>query len=184
MKLLIGSIFIALIFLAPLGALAKSNCVSKELKLMNCEIALKKAQYSLSKDSMRINDGTWRGVFYWPDAESVVEWHTTKLRELGGKRLLVTKVWKKEPSVPSLDLESLHWVIYEIQGTKVELKIDKIVQKRRRGAGSKEKPAGDYMSGKLETHVLKMQDDDVIWKLGHSKGNLDEPEATAEIETE
>jgi len=160
---------------------AKSNCVSKELRLMSCEIQFKGATYRLRKESMRINDGTWRGVFYWPNSEAAVEWHTMKFRELGGRRLLVAKIWRQEPSVPALDLESLHWVVYEVSGTKVEQRFDKIIQKRRRGAGTKEQPPGKYLSGKLESHLLVKENEEVFWKLGHTKGKLVSEEARAEV---
>jgi len=164
---------IALIVCWQGSALAKKlQCQSKELKLQNCEIKLDEAEYSISSTSVRIFDGTWRGVVDLPKTEKVTEWENLKLRSLGDRKILIWKVWREEDSAPKLDLESLHWVLLEIKGIKMNLLLDKIIQKRRRKSPEAEEQPSRFLKGTLEAHRLYLQDEDLKWKVAHQEGEI------------
>jgi hypothetical protein len=157
---------------SPAVARTKRSCVSKELRLKSCRLLYKNAKYNFSNTALRIHDGTWRGVVDLPHAEDTTDWHTLKVRDKEGKRLLEFKAWRRAASAPDLELENLHWMVFELQGTTLNMLVDKKIRLRRRQTVAEDQAPNQFLNGKLDSHLILVEDGKLLWKVGHKKGPL------------
>lgn len=172
MQFVLGAIGLCLLTLSVALAEDKTNCVSKELSLKSCLLRLEKSELNFSESAVRVYDGTWREVTDLPAVDETTDWKSVKLRKLGELKLVEMKVWQEEKSAPTLDLEALHWRVFTLEGTNLNLQQDRIIQRRRRKSETEATPASRYLNGSLESHRLILEGGEVFWKVGHSKGKL------------
>lgn len=160
------------LFTSPAWARGKSSCISKELRLKSCRLSFQEAEYNLSRTGLRIHDGTWRGVVQLPFVDETTDWHSVKIREKQDTRILEMKAWRRAASAPDLELENLHWMIFELSGTNLNLLADKVVRLRRRQMVSEGQEPHKFLNGKLDAHLILVEDGKLLWKVGHKKGPL------------
>ncbi|MEO0334749.1 MAG: hypothetical protein AAF202_00020 [Pseudomonadota bacterium] len=156
----------------PMRAKSKMNCVSKELRLKSCRLMFGKAEYNLSREALRIHDGTWRGVVKLDFAEQTTDWQSVKIRSMAEKTLLEVKAWRRAASAPDLELENLHWMVFELAGTELKPLADKVVRLRRRHTVDEGQLPNQFLNGKLDSHLILVEDGKLLWKVGHKKGPL------------
>lgn len=142
------------------------SCTAEQLRQKNCLLVSGKSQYQFLRENLSVNDGVWKGVVTVPVEEAGTEWQSLRLINRAGRRFYELKIWT--PPKEGVSLQSLHWVLVEILGTKTQLRLNQVIQKRRPIAGSKK----GFLTDRLEKHTLNVKGKKLHWTVGHLKGDF------------
>lgn len=144
----------------------ETACSKEQLRQKNCLLKVGKAQYQFLRENLSINDGVWKEVVPVPLEEAGTEWQSLRVLDRGGRRFFELKIWT--PQEPSVHLQSLHWAVVELIGTKTKLRLNQVIQKRR------PLPDGQqgFLTDAVEKHALDVKGQRLYWTVGHLKGDF------------
>lgn len=153
-------------------AWAKTKCSKGENTRKNCRLTWKKASYQFLNNQLSIDDGVWKEVVQLPDVGEPSEWKSMRVFEKAGRRFFEWKVWSAPKT--KIEIQSLHWVLLEIENTKTHLRLNQVIQKRRsmtkqEADDSKKKK---YLTDKMEKHRLTVRGKKLKWRVGAEKGEF------------
>lgn len=145
-----------LLFLAlSTSVWAKTWCSPTELNLKNCSISSRSLELNIHEKEARVNNGIWHHLRTLEPLEGAQTWQSLGLRPIQNKLFLQAKVWHNSKVLEGI--EHLRWLVWEIEGTELNLKINEIIQRRKK---IKE---DQYITDPLEKHGIKIKDKKIIW---------------------
>ena len=142
------------------------SCSKEQLRQKNCLLKSGKGQYQFLRDNLSVDDGIWKEVVTVPLEEEGTQWQSLRVIRRAGRLFYELKIWS--PQKEDVNLQSLHWTIVELVGTKSKLRLNQVIQKRR-PIPKKEK---GYLMDKMEKHTLKAKGSRIHWTVGHLKGDF------------
>lgn len=145
---------------------AKGNCTSGEIQRKSCQLNWRGATYKFQVDNVSIFDGTWRKVEAIPKGKELSSWSSLSLSTIGSRLFFELKAWDK-PKTEAM-IQSLHWLVVEIQQTSIILKLDRVIQKRRRDPNNSK----GFLYDPKESHKLSLQSGKVKWTSGANEGEF------------
>ena len=134
---------------------AKSWCSPTELNLKNCSIQTRELEVHVNEADVRVNNNVWHHLRHLKQLETTQQWDSLGLRTFSERIFLQAKVWKKSKVLESI--EHLNWLVWEVDGTELKLKIQEVIQKRKK---IKE---GEFITDPLEKHGIKFKNKKLIW---------------------
>ena len=134
---------------------AKSWCSPTELNLKNCSLEIRELEVNINEADVRVNNGVWHHLRNLKELEVTEQWDSVGLRPFSERMCLQAKVWKKSTVLDSI--EHLNWLVWEVEGTELKLKIHEVIQKR------KKIKQGEYITDPLEKHGIKFKNTKLIW---------------------
>lgn len=144
---------------------AKNWCSPTELNLKNCSIQTRDLQLHINEADVRISNKVWHHLRHLKPLEQTQQWDSLGLRAFSERVFLQAKVWKKSNVLESI--EHLNWLVWEVDGTQFELKIQEIIQKR------KVIKEGEHITDPLEKHGIKFdKSKKLIWWFKSEKNQL------------
>lgn len=111
-------------------AKAKFHCSPTELEQKNCQLKARGLAITVNKEVVSINDGVWPAIGSVYGKNEALEWDKVRLRHFAKRNFLEVKFWG-EPKGETM-VQSLYWLVYEIRGTQLNKRIDKIIKKRHK----------------------------------------------------
>ncbi len=149
------------------GAYARDvSCTKEQLRQKNCLLQKDGGSYQFLRGNLSINDGVWKEVVKVPLEEKGTEWASLRLIERAHRKFYELKIWM--PPDEGVSLQTLRWVIVELVGTKTELRLNQVIQKRRSFLEEKKTELMD----KMEKHTLNVRGKKIHWTVGHLKGEF------------
>ncbi|MCB0407535.1 MAG: hypothetical protein KDD34_04970 [Bdellovibrionales bacterium] len=166
----------ALLFILffSLGVQAKSTSVSQcsknELQRKDCLLHMNNSSYRFNHNHLSIVTKTWKAVHDLPLSGESLDWESVRVFDLMGRRFYEFKIWGDFET--EAKIQSLHWFLVELEGTKATLKLDKIIQKRRPILNGEGTVTDRYLKDKQEKHQVVAKNKKIIWLMGSDKGEL------------
>ena len=142
------------------------ECSKEALRQKNCLLKSGKGQYQFLRDNLSIDDGVWKEVVKVPLEEEGTQWQSLRMIKRAGRRFYELKIWS--PQKQDVKLQSLHWTLIELVGTKATLRLNQVIQKRRPIPNKKD----GFLMDKMEKHTLKAKGSRIHWTVGHLKGDF------------
>ena len=141
-------------------------CSTKELKLRDCVLTLKPYEILVSRVKVKWSDGTWRSIADAPMPDEKFEWEKLKVDKIAGRWILQFWIWNSGRG--EAKVQSLHWVVAELNERKYLPLLDQVVRKRKVRATT---PVA-YGYDDLIPHQLKPMKNEIEWSVGRHKGKI------------
>lgn len=152
----------------------KSECRSAELRRQDCELRMPGIKIGMHKDRFRFDDGKWLATQDLPIAGPDVEWKQVRVAQMSKRTIIEFWVWGEVEK--ESQLQPLHWVVLEIGQFEKPVRIDRIVQRRKRLNGrilaGQNPKTPKYNYDPLEKHSLSFKGGFIHWKAGRSSGKF------------
>lgn len=139
--------FIIVLLLVQSSLWAKLWCSPTELNLKNCSLSHRELELNFNKSDVRVNNGVWHHLRHLKSLEKNQQWHSLGIRAFNQRVFLQAKVWVSSEVIDSI--EHLKWLVWEVSGTELNLKINEVIQKRKKIEEDK------YITDPLEKHGIK-----------------------------
>ena len=148
---------------------AKDACKKRHLVEKDCYLTLGKNKIQVWRDKIFLNNKGERDTqtLPLPSAEidaSSVEWSFVYGYEMKGHFILELGLW--QPSQDLSDVETLMWIVYEVQKGSLLQQLKKSIQKR------KKLKSGKYKLDRILTHGLVFKNHKTTWYVGRKKGSF------------
>ncbi len=152
----------------------KTECRASELRRQDCELRTSGVKIGLHKDKFRFDDGKWLATQDLPISGDQVEWKRVRILQMSKRTLIEFWVWGEVEK--ESQLQPLHWVVLEIGQFEKPVRINQVVQRRKRLngralAGQMQKKA-KYHYDPLEKHALSFHGGYIQWKAGKASGQF------------
>ena len=144
----------------------RKQCSSRELTEKSCLLKAWDYTIKLTKEKIILNNKVWRSLEKIPFTGDRTTWDSVLVTSLGSRRFLSIKVWDKP--VGEADIQSLYWVLYELENGKVLLKVQQELQKRRWSGEGRSK----LRDRRWRTALKKGRNGQVLWIVGNQKGEF------------
>lgn len=107
---------------------SRQTCPARKLKLRDCHLSLGVHKVQVWSDKIFVQDEFNRSLTELPLKEA--EWIEVTLQELGGRKFLEFVAWDAPQGQG--DVASKKWYVYEIQKEHAILRLEKLVQRRKK----------------------------------------------------
>lgn len=167
-------VFIFLAVILSSAAFAESNkppaCSEKELKIKECLLKWKEFRVGVSPQKIRFTWGAWTSIADFPGADKATEWKEIRIEEHLGRAFLTLKIWQKIEN--EVALEELHWFVMEPRETRLKMRLDQVVGKRKMEADGTPAKIQDALQPTALVIEKKDAKEQLQWKVGNQSGEI------------
>jgi hypothetical protein len=142
------------------------QCSGKELKRRDCELSLKPYKTQLSSAKITWSDGTWTSIADAPLPGDKFDWEKVKIEKINNRYFIEYWIW--DDGKGEAKIESLHWIVVELNERNALPQFDKIVRKRE----VRVTQPVSYSYDKMIPHALKKSKAGLQWSVGKEAGTI------------
>lgn len=144
-----------------------NSCSAASLDRKNCILEAGKHRLQFRDDTINSYDGVHRRLIKLPIAGHQVEWKSINKVSFGNRNFILVEIW--DAPARSSQVSVLQWLVYEIEGVNLELKLSKIIQRRKAVVGSF-KNNKKYEMDKVFEHRIYKVNNQIHWTTGFKSG--------------
>lgn len=134
---------------------SKAACSSHHLKVKSCVLDSLGLKVQVTESRISLYDGVWRSLEDFPLPGEDVEWKSVRLTQLGSRKLLELHLW--DHPLGSVGIQSLVWIVYEIEGLQLTKQWQEVLQKRsvvqEKNPTTEERPRGQFENPRKERYL-------------------------------
>lgn len=144
------------------------KCTSNQLESFDCHLKISPYHLHFRKEKIHIDNKVWKKMHPFPIKGERVQWKEVVFKKLGRRFFVEVLAW--DPPVGEAEVQSLRWVVFEVLKTKLNPRLDQVIQKRQRDFKSKDLA---YQYDKSKKHKLDLnKKDQIYWFAGKKSGGL------------
>lgn len=141
-----------------------SVCNKRNLELKDCHLRVSEFDIHIWQDKFILQGPVKRSMKTLPLFGEDVRWHSAQTLVKNNRSFVQMVIWGPPQGLG--EVESAHYFVYEIKPGVVEMKLEKVIQKRKKRADGKMEA-----DKKLKTDI-SAKSNKVIWKVGDESGEL------------
>ena len=135
-------------------------CTKRELARRDCNLKLRPFEVQLSKMKVTWSDGTWTSIADAPLPGDGNQWEKASLGKIGKRWILQMWIW--DVGKGEAKVQSLHWVVAEMDEHISHIRVNEIVRKRK----VKMTTPVTYSYDPFVKHNLKLTGNVIHWTVG------------------
>jgi hypothetical protein len=150
---------------------SKTVCAARDLARKDCRLSMDSVSLRLLPDSVAWYDGTWHTVDEMPLKGKQSDWEKITFTKLAEEPILQLWIWDQGDEITGV--QSLHWMVIDVEKRKFALLSEGVVRKRRPKAKVADAPDDaktQYLYDAALPHGLKaLKSRELEWTLGSEK---------------
>lgn len=157
--------WIFILWAASVGmASTGSQCLQRDLERKDCLLRLKPYNVQVSRVKVTWSDGTWTSIADAPLPDEKFQWEKVRLDQVAHRWLVQFWIW--DSGQGQANVQSLHWVVAELSGHSLTIRLNQIVRRRHLKQGT----AKSYTYDPWIAHSLKAKANVIYWSFGRTNG--------------
>lgn len=175
MSVLRTALILLLIFIGP-WAWASRACEAKSLKLKDCHLKLGEKKLHIWNDKVFLSTNVERDMKPLP--KSTRDWAFVRVSQKAGRSFLELGLWQTPQGESAV--ESLSWLVYEVQNGALVQRLNKVIQKRKKvipqaqGEGAVSTPfhRTEYKVDRKAKYGLSVKNKKIHWRVSQEEGSF------------